>query len=413
MKKLKYSALIVAFIFAMIQIVLLVLFFHSEQYSDQKFYVDVAQKSYSYGELYPSINNLHDVYIVAPTFINFLVLQIKLFGSTDYNGIVQFFMNMIMLYEVFYIGRKIFSIKVGYIAAIIYCLLYSNYMGILVWGTEIPFLFLALSGLCLCLTQKWYNILLASILLALGNTIRPISSLFILTIIFFFLYYRASWKKYILLVFPFVTFIWGYGAFNEMRMGYFVNKSTTGGVNLVMTANDFADGTTAKGSYILNDGSSKLSKINLSKKTVFEKDSIWKEAGIKWIKQNPKKYASMFIKKIPYLYADDAWPERLVFDSGFSKNLTKQSSNSVKLQMIGAIILKNILYYMLLVVFVYSIVVKRKQILTDKGILLAIFVLGTGATVLLPVMPRYHYPFLFVIILWAAYGIEGFVNNKN
>lgn len=406
MKKLKLTAFVFSIVFVVIQLILLFVFFNHPQHSDQITHLRLAMGAYNEGMMYPTMTNLYDSFIVAPGLINFLVLQLRIFGTVSYNGFFQMIMNVIMLWEVFYIANKLFSKTTGYIAIIVYCLTYSNYMGILVYGTEIPFLFLALSGVCLCLTEKWYYVLCAASCFSLSNTIRPLVILFVIVVFVYYIYCKVNWKLYVFLIVPFLLINYGYGKFNEARIGYFVNQSTTGGTNLLQTAHDRADGTTAKGSIIMFDPNSKYAYSNNKDKTVFEKDIMWRQAGIEWIKNNPTKYFMMFFKKIPYLYADDAWPERLVFDSGFSKSLDKVASVDKKNEMIILLLVKNIFYYIMLALFVFSLFVNRKDILSVKGTLLLLLILGTGATVLFPVMPRYHYPFMFVIMIWSAYGVE-------
>ena len=406
MKSLRLTTIIASCIFIVIQVILLFVFLHAPQYSDQVVHISLATNAYTEGTLYPSVSNLYDSFIVAPGLINFLALQLKLFGTVDYNGFLQMLMNVAMLYEIFFIARNLFSEKTAYLAAILYCLTYSNYMGILVYGTEIPFLFLALTGLCLCLTLKWYYILLATLFFALSNTIRPLVILFIILVVIYFVCKRVNWKIYILLIIPFLMLNWSYGKFNEARIGHFVNQSTTGGTNLLQTAHDRADGTAAKGSVIVLEKNSPYAYNNNKDKTFYEKDEMWKKAGMKWVKANPGKYCMQFIKKIPYLYADDAWPERLVFDSGFSKSMDKETDSNKKIAMVLMLILKNLQYYALLLLFIYSMFIYKKEIFSEKGLLLLYLIFGTGATILFPVMPRYHYPFMFVITIWAAYGME-------
>ena len=412
MKKLKLTAFVFSIVFVVIQLILLFVFFNHPQHSDQITHLRLAMGAYSEGMMYPTVSNLYDKYIVAPGLINFLVFQLRTFGTVSYNGFFQMIMNVIMLWEVFYIANKLFSKTTGYIAIIVYCLTYSNYMGILVYGTEIPFLFLALSGVCLCLSKKWYYVLCAAICFFLSNTIRPLVILFVIAVFVYFIYCKVNWKLYVLLIVPFLLINYGYGKFNEVRIGYFVNQSTTGGVNILKTAHDRADGTSEKGSIIMFDSKSKYAFSNNKDKTVFEKDIMWRQAGIEWIKNNPTKYFKMFLKKIPYLYADDAWPERLVFGSAFLKSMDKEASADKRFEMIIHLLVKNVIYYILLALFVFSLFVNRKDILSVKGILLLLLILGTGATVLFPVMPRYHYPFMFVIMIWAAYGAEYLLNKR-
>ncbi|MBO4596988.1 MAG: hypothetical protein J5676_03800 [Bacteroidaceae bacterium] len=374
----------------------------------------LATGAFNENSLYPTANNLYDSYIVAPGLINFLIFQLKLLGTMDYNGVFQFAMNMAMLYEVYYIAKFFFSKTVGYIAAILYCLVYSNYLGILIWGTEIPFMFLGMTGLCLCLTTKWYNVLIATVLFAIANTIRPLSILFIITIVIFFAFSKVNWKHYLLLFIPFFVLNFGYGKFNETRMGYYVSKSTTGGTNLLQTANDYADGTTTKGSKIIKLKESKYAYKNNKDKTVFEKDKMWHDAGIEWIKKNPGKYFKMFFYKVPYMYADDSWPERLVIRDYYFRKTSPDSK--VKRTYAISMIIKNIPYYIVFILALFGVVAYRKDLYKNRKkayiSLLAYIIIGTGGTVLMPVMARYHYPFLFVLIIFAAYTIEQIYNRK-
>ena len=145
-EKLKTVTLTIVLIFIAVHIFLLIFYFGNPQHSDQVVHMNVANKAFSEGTWYPTASNLYDNFIVAPGLINFLILQLKLFGTMNYNGVFQLLMNLTMLFEVYYIAKHFFSKVVGYIATIIYCLIYSNYMGILIWGTEIPFLFLCLTA---------------------------------------------------------------------------------------------------------------------------------------------------------------------------------------------------------------------------------------------------------------------------
>lgn len=414
MQKLNLATKVAIALFVVIQIVLLIVFFKSPQYEDQIVHMRLAIRAFNENSLYPTVSNLYDNFIVAPGLINFLNFQLKLLGTMDYNGVFQFAMNMAMLYEVYYIAKFFFSKIVGYIAAILYCLVYSNYLGILIWGTEIPFMFLCMTGFCLCLTQKWYNVLIATVLFAIANTIRPLSILFIITIVIFFAFSKANWKHYVLLCIPFFVLNFGYGKFNEARMGYYINTSTTGGTNLIQTAHDKADGTTAVGYEIVGSKKSKYAYENNKDKTVFEKDKMWHDAGIEWIKKNPGKYFKMFFYKVPYMYADDSWPERLVIRDYYFRKTSPDSK--VKITYAISMIIKNIPYYIVFILALFGVVAYRKDLYKNRKkayiSLLAYIIIGTGGTVLMPVMARYHYPFLFVLIIFAAYTIEQIYNRK-
>ena len=59
-------------------------------------------------------------------------------------------------------------------------------------------------------------------------------------------------------------------------------------------------------------------------------------------------------------------------------------------------------YYIILLFFVVSLFKNRKLIFTKKGIMLVILVLGVGGTCLFPMEHRYHYPYIFIIAIWAS-----------
>jgi len=409
MKKLRIAAITAACLFVIIQIVELIVFFGVPQYSDQIFHLKCATNAFNENLWYPTVNNLHDDFIVAPGLINFLILQLRLFGTTNYNGVFQLFMNVAMLYEVFYIAKHFFTEKVSYIATIIYCLLISNYVDILIWGTEMPFLFLGMTGFCLCLKKKWYNVLLASVLFAMSNTIRPISLLFVVIILIYLATNKVNWKHYALLCIPYFALNFGYGKINEARIGHFVNTSTTGGTNLLQTAHDKADGTTANGLIIMYRHP-KYAYMKNRDKTVFEKDKMWKDAGIDWIKKNPTKYLKMFFYKVPYMYADDTWPVRICSDQTVT-----QCDQSNKTKLMLSLIAMNIPYYCIFILALLSVLLFGKKLYSDhKGsfILLLYLIMGTAGTVIMPVLPRYHYPFMFTIVILAAYSAECIYNKR-
>ena len=73
---------------------------------------------------------------------------------------------------------------------------------------------------------------------------------------------------------------------------------------------------------------------------------------------------------------------------------------------------KSIVYYVILYLSIISLFKYRKEILSDKGYIILICILGTLATCIFSVSPRYHYPFLFALTIWAAYGIDKFLIKR-
>ena len=190
-------------------------------------------------------------------------------------------------------------------------------------------------------------------------------------------------------------------------MGYFIFQSTTSGVNLVMTSNDKAYGGVATS--LLKDSTSTAYIKNEDAYTFIQRDSIWKARSIVWIKSHPIKALGLYFKKLGGLYIEDSWADRpLLGGDGFLDsyvNGSKVSEQKFRLEIIkrGA---KSFFYYLVLLTFFYSIFITRKSLLSEKGAILMILIIGTLLTAVFAVSPRYHYPFAFVLVLFAAYGID-------
>ena len=415
MNKLKITTIIILCISIIAQLFVLFYFFGAQQYSDNLAYMNIAESCYKEHQWYPMIENLHDGYFWASGLINYFIIQLKIFGTLNYNEVLNFVMNIIILLNVYFITKRLFNQRVAYWAVIIFSITYSNIIGIAVNGTEIPFLFTALTAFTICLyRQSFLFLLLASFLFFISNTIRPLAVIFLFSVVLYFIIKKYNWKMFVYLLLPFIFFNSIYGFYNKQKIGEFVYQSTTSGINLMYTANDYTDGTTAKGIIAIADSTKGcyISPILQSKKLTFkEKDKILKEMAFEWIKENPIRFAKMYIYKIFYMYADDAWGERLMLNTGFTEGLRGKSLNE-KIEAACIIILKNIIYYITCILCFYALIKKRKEILSEKGILVFLLLIGTAGTCIFAMMPRYHYPFMFVIIIWAAYGIETFLQSR-
>lgn len=148
--------------------------------------------------------------------------------------------------------------------------------------------------------------------------------------------------------------------------------------------------------------------------TYAQKDSIWKARSVEWIKAHPAKFIGLYAIKIPGLFAEDTWPDRAVLQgAGF---VDKFAHGQISLsEFIGKVILmvsKSIVFYIICIVFLIGLWTKRKDILTSKGIILIPVFLGIAITCIFSVSPRYHYPFLFAMVIWAAYAFDYYLSKK-
>ena len=164
----------------LIQVVLIIVFWNVDQRSDQGLYLDMANDYFSRGSWYPDIKELYSTYIWAPGSINMFIADLLLFGSLKDNYFINLILNICIFGNVLFLAKRFFSKRTAYIAVIMFCFTYSNIMVVLPAGTEIPFLALAITAFSLCLSNKSIrNLIIAGILLALANWIRPLVITFI------------------------------------------------------------------------------------------------------------------------------------------------------------------------------------------------------------------------------------------
>lgn len=398
----------------LIQVFLIIFFWDHPQGSDQGEYMRIAQDCYSQEEWYPMAKHAYADYIWAPGFINYLILQLKVFGTLHLNMILNLVLQVIILWLIYKIGNYFFSKRTAQIAVILWCLLYSNWLIVAPAGTELPFLCLCLAAIYLALTPKLWCFLAAGILLALANWIRPVMIVFLLTILFFMIWKKLNWKYYIAIFASLFITIGFIGKITENRFGYFVYQSSTGGVNLIMTSNDKAYGGVAPS--VISDPENIAYIPDRQQRTFQEKDSIWKARSIDWMLHNPGKTCWLYTKKIAGLYVEDSWSDRPLLggDGVFDSFIVSGKASIQKfLQQVTLRVLKSTVYYIVLVLFFYTLFKQRKKVFTlPPLLLLALLAMGTAMTCLLAVSPRYHYPFLFVIVLIAAYGIDSRMKDK-
>jgi hypothetical protein len=394
------------------QIVVMALFWDKQQGSDQGEYIKMALYCFQHNEWYPMKIDTYSDYIWAPGFVNFLILQLKLFGTLHLNMVFNLLMNVAITIEIYYLSKQFFNKRASILSVIIWCLLYSNLMIVAPAGTEIPFLFLSLTAFCFCLTPRSYLFLIAGVLFALANWVRPFAIVFILVALMFMFWKRYKLINYINLAVSFFIIVFLIGKSTQNKIGYFVFQSSVSGVNLIQTANDKAYGGVATSLFI--DTTSIAYIQNASSYTFLQKDSIWKMRAIEWIKQNPFKFAKLYFIKFAGLYSEDSWPDRPLLGGAAFVNkyiVDNKMSSSVFWKEMFNRGLKSIVYYFVLIAFFYSIIINRKSLFSEKGIILMVLVIGTFITNIFPVSPRYHYSFLFVIVLFAAYGIDTFLTN--
>jgi len=410
---LKKAVLVIFTVWVAVQAGLAVYFWGVPQQSDAQTYIRIAERCIRAGAWYPNETSVYSPYIWNPGFVNFLVLQLKVFGTVNANVIFNIFMNIGAAAGIFVLARRYFNVRTAYLAVVLYCLTYSNLFVVLSAGTEIPFLFLATTALCLCGSRKYRWIILAGVLFALANWVRPLVLIFLPAALGMFALERRRSFSYVALLVPMLLVILAIGKASEVRMGYFVTQSTTSPVNLIMTANDKAYGGVATS--IFSDKTSSAYIENEDSLTFRERGDIWKRRAIEWIKAHPGRYCALYVKKLAGLYIEDSWADRPILgNSGFADSVfVKKSVGTSEFAATAAVMfLKSVVYYIILALFAYSLVKNWRKLDFGRLLLLSIAVFGTLLTCVFCVSPRYHHPFFFVITIFAASGLNVLLSGK-
>lgn len=408
----KKAAIIVALLWVLAQIVLMIIYWNHTQVSDARQYCSSALQVVTTGHTYPSMANVNDMYIHAPGFVNFLALQYWIFGTFKANYIINFILNIFILFEIYYLGRKLFSEKVGNFAVIIYCLIFSNMFVPLHNMSDHPSYFLMLTGLCLTLSKKWYYLVIASVCYALAYTFRPTVMAFMVCSIVFLIVYKRKALSYVCLIVPYFVVLIAIGEYNKKQCGYFLTTSSLGGFGLAHGANP--ETATYANMTVFWHKDNKVAYIENGQNLSFAtKDSIWRARATQWIKDNPKRYFSLCIPRLLRAYSADWWSlDDVVVLHGYENAIHSANPQKAMLQRRLMQFVESIPYYLMILLFIVSLVINRKSILSKRGVLLIITALSMGVALLGVAELRSHYAYLFVMVLWAAYGVDTLIAHK-
>lgn len=392
-----YIAIASVIICVAIQIGIQVIHGDAPQISDCDVHLSLAMSAFDQGQFYPTAGNIYDQYLLAPAFINFLVLQLHIFGTMAFNWVFNLLFSLLITYEIFWLAKRFFDPATGFLSVIAYSMLYSTWTCVYPSATEVPFLALGLSSLCLALKGGIWRLLIAGSLLALANSVRPLAILFLLAIITAMIYRRAKVGEYISTLIGISAIVCLIGCYVQSRTGYFKHTSTTGGLNMLIKANDKATGALPPQ---YNDQYTDM-RLDLEKGMDYvHTDQARQKRAIDWILNNQGRWAILYLKGIPIMYFHDA-----SFDGYFEENVgyikTIENNQSFK-DKIFERIPKSLVYYIVMLLFLTSLWLRRRQIFSPPGILLIVPVLGTLATCCFQTMARYHYPFMPFFIIWGC-----------
>ena len=397
--------------------------------SDSLYYYNLAQDCLKLHTFYPAPIHLYQDYIIAPLYINVLVVILSIINSKIAIGIFNILLNFVQLWLVYKITIRIFNKVAAKTVTIIY-IFYLSTLGLILFNyTELIFNVLIFSSIYFYLQKNNWKMIISGILLGASIAVRPIGWALLGAYLINEIYSREQVNKILrnagILVLGFLIFITSFGIFNYSHFDKFIFTSTNGPVNLLIGAND--DATGAYNNKVFEKG--KIGYIaNSDKETYTVKEGYWLNQAYNWIYEHPVKYISLFPLKIIHMFIwDDFSVSRLLNLSDWNlykviKNIITGSKDqildsnplSLKISYFVLQILHHLYYFYLLVLFVLIIKINFKKLFSNSELRLFLLFMFLGISIHLLTFgdARYKYPYIISMMIFIAPIIYNSIISK-
>jgi len=406
-------------VYILIQFVFII-FFPVEFRSDSYYYYKLAQECISYKSFYPAQIHLYENYIIAPLYIDLLIIALSISNSTIAIGALNILLNLLQLLLLYKISFIIFNENTAGIAAVLY-IFYLNTLGFVITNyTELLFGVLIFASVYFYLKKTKYSSILSGIFAAASIGVRPLGWALIAAyiIVFSFQVYKKFKvrKEFFHLVLGSAFFILLFGLFNLQHFGKFIYTSTTGSVNLLIGAND--DATGSYNEIVLTENKPGFIPGS-EKKTYIEKGEIWKTKALDWIKSHPLKWISLIPMKIGFIFLWDDYAVsplmnmqdwnlyRIAKHIKLNKSASGLMPQSTAFEKAAYLTLQSVhyIYYILLLVWIVKgifLLKKTNGFNSENYILILFSLIGVLITLTVYGIPRFKYPFLIALLPFAA-----------
>jgi hypothetical protein len=419
--------------YAIIQVILL-LFINLPFTSDSLAYYEQASDCILHNTFYPAPHNLYDSYIVAPIYINFLSLVLRIYHHPLMIHIVNIVLNLLQAFLIYAITRLLFqNERQSKIAVLLYMAFLTN-LGIIFYNySELLFGVLLLFSFYLYLNDTPVSAIISGAILALACNTRPIGlalfiSILILGIVVFF-HERHIASRTLLVLGSCLFTLLIIGETTKLHMGYFVPLPTNGACNILIGANDDANGSFTDRVFQPGKAGHLDHPDSL---TVFEKENICRDAAFKWIAQHPWRWAALVPAKFFHLFGRDDWTipallntdrwncytiAKLFFKEHRSQDIFAGESTTFIIAFITLFVLHHLYYYTLLGMMTYQYWYYKKHFLNfviSRNRAMYLFVIvGIFITLCSVGVPRYQYSFIIFLIPTIAPMIDNIIRKKN
>ncbi len=380
--------------------------------SDSMMYLELAQRAIANGKFYPSELNLYDSYILAPLYVNYLIILLKICSSPYMIFISNIILNILQLFLLIKITLEISgSYRFAYYSSWMYVVYLTNLAVTYLNFTELFFNVFVMLSIYTYLKGGNKNLFLSGVFVAIATNVRPTGIALVIAIaILALLTKRTKLKEYSEYLYYFgaviITFVI-IGVSTWLYYGNFIITSDTGPVNLIMGAND--DATGLYNDKVFSEGNIGYIE-NEDSLTHFEKGKYWKSQALEWITNNPMKWLSYFPAKLGGMFLVDDWAIFKLLNTNewnlykFSKTIIVEKDFGKIVKEKGWIFIISFsvlhifhhIYYFILLGFMLiqlSRIIRLRNIRKYTGLLLLFTILGIGITSLSVGASRYKYTY--------------------
>jgi hypothetical protein len=273
------------------------------------------------------------------------------------------------------------------------------------------------------LQKTSWSWLLAGIFCGVSIAVRPLGWALVISfsVIIIYKIYKKDihFSGLLYLLIGLVSIVLLFGSITNLSFGKFVYTSDNGPLNILMGANDHANG----GYYENVFEKGEAGYLEHPEKLTFDqKQEFWMTQAVSWISAHPVKWIVLFPKKLFNMFAwDDISVSKLVFNNFTLLNFLKALKEHIPLSnilggFIGIqiiiwallILYHHLFYYFILFFFIFGLIKFRKIVFhnPDFNMLLLFITIGIIITLIAVGDPRYKYPYMFIIFIFNSLFIS-------
>ena len=391
--------------------------------SDSAYYWKLAHDCINAHGFYPLSQQIFDDLIIAPLYVNVIILLLKIYNSTLSIGLYNIILNSLQLLILFKIVNSLFNKKTAVIASLLYMLSLNNLGMVAVNITELSYTTLLLLSIYFYIKVGRLNLLAAGLICGASIAVRPLGWALFASYIITLLITRPKGKLICNLscvTLGLAAFIIVFGSLMKLSSGYFIYTSSTGPINMLMSANDNASGgffpiqSDYKGGPGYIPGGDTL--------TFRQKHDIMAGRAVSWVKDHPVKWFSLIPIKILLLFRwDDISVSRILspdfnyqtFLKLIKHDPTVTQKYPVSFLAFWALLLAlhHLFYFAGLTFFIYGLIKFRKEIYMNSFLqmLLIYSVIGIAMTMVADADVRFKYPYMFALFICNAFFITEYL----